>query len=388
VEEAMSIVLIADDFPPQVGGIQTYSCELARALVELGEEVAVCTGREAGSQEVDERLPYPVIRVPTKGSYPMAAMNLSDAQQQAAEMLQTPLRCVVATKWSPEGPAAILAHGALRCPMVLLGYGGEFSAPGGLVKRLVQRVVLRRMDLCLAISDYTAGLFRRAGLPEQRVGTIYGGVWPEQFAATDDEKAAVREELGAGDAPLIATVARLIERKGHRTVLEALPAVLERVPEAKYAIVGDGPMRRELEALAEELGVRERVIFAGQMPGERLGALYGAAQVCVMPSHAVRGKLPEGFGLVFLEAAAAGTPSIGSRFGGIPDAIEDGETGLLVEPQSPEELAAAITRLLTDHALRERMGEAARRRVEAQFTWRRVAERFLEHLRRLDGAGA
>ncbi len=377
----MSLIMIADDFPPAVGGIQTYARELALATAELGEEVAVVASAQPGAEALDAELPFTVVRVPTGGSYPVAAMNLSAGVQMALRALSAPPRCIVATKWSPEGPAAILAARALPRPIVLIGHGGEFAMSGGnLIKWLVQRAVLRRTARCLANSAYTAELFARARIPRERIGIIYGGVRPERFEHDPTEVTALREELGVGEAPMLLTVARLVERKGHETVLRALPAVLARIPRVRYVIVGDGPMREALESLTGELELGDTVIFAGRVEDERLPLCYLAADLFVMPGHPVRGELAEGFGLAFLEAAAAGVPSVGSSFGGIPDAIADGETGLLVPPREHEALAETLVHLLSDADLRARMAAAARERARREFTWRRVAERFLAEL--------
>ncbi len=384
----MSIIFLADDFPPDLGGIQTYACELARAVAELGEEVAVVASQQDGGEQFDAELPFTVVRVPTRDSYPMAAMNLSAGAAQAVGRLSSPPRCLVATKWSPEGPAAIFAFGRLRCPLVLIGHGGEFSHTGGnLLKWAMQRAVLRRMARCLTISHFTADLFSKARVRPEKVGIIYGGVRPERYETPDERVRAVRDELGLGDAPVLLTASRLVERKGHETVLRALPAVLEAQPETVWLIAGEGPMAEPLQELAGELGVADAVRFVGRVPDERLAELYAVADLYVMPSRPVRGMLPEGLGLVYLEAAAAGTPSVATNFGGIPDAIVDDETGVLVEPNDVEALAAAINELLGDPDRRLAMGEAARERVRAEFTWTRVAERFLDELTKLEGGG-
>lgn len=382
----MSIIFLADDFPPALGGIQTYACELARATSQLGEEVAVVAGRQEGGEQFDAELPFHVIRVPTRGSYPMAAMNLSAGAVQAAELLDTPPHCLVATKWSPEGPAATLAYGRLRSLMVLIGHGGEFSHTGGnLLKWLMQRVVLKRMHLCLANSHYTADLFTKAGVGRDRVGIIYGGVRPERYEMADERLRELRYEMALGEAPLLLTASRLVARKGHDTVMQALPKVLERFPQTTWVITGEGPMAGELMALAEELEVSDSVRFLGRVPDDRLAELYAVADLYVMPARPVRGDLAEGLGLAYLEAAAAGTPSVATNFGGIPDAVLDGETGLLVEPGDPDALAEAMIDLLSDPERRRAMGERARERVRAEFTWSRVAQRFLEELGAIEG---
>lgn len=375
----MSIIFLADDFPPALGGIQTFACELARATAKLGEEVAVVAGRQEGADELDGELPFEVIRVPTQGSYPMAAMNLSAGVGQAVERLDTPPHCMVATKWSPEGPGAILSFGRLRCPMALIGHGGEFSHTGGnLFKWLMQKVVLKRMHLCLANSHYTADLFAKAGVPDERIEVIYGGVRPEMYDVPQTQAQNLRDEMALGDSPVLLTASRLVERKGHDTVMQALPRLREGFPDLVWIVAGEGPMADTLMGMAGEVGVADMVRFIGRVSEERLATLYAAADLYVMPSRPIRGKLAEGFGLAYLEAAAAGTPGVATDFGGIPDAVVDGETGLLVPPNDPEALADAIAELLEDDERRAAMGEAARSRVREEFTWTRVAERFLD----------
>jgi len=380
----MRLIFLADDFPPEPGGIQTYSYELARAVAEAGAEVVVVASTQPGSETVDDAMPCPVVRVATSGGYAAAAVKLAAGAEEAATLLGGPPRCMVATKWAPEGPAAIWAARTIGRPFVLIGHGGEFSqARGQLIKWIVQRTVMRRAALFLANSSFTADLFRRAKAPADRIGIIYGGVRPERFEATDEQVEGLREEYGLAGKRVLATVSRLVSRKGHDIVLAAMPAILQSAPDAAYLIVGDGPMREKLEEQARELGLESSVVFAGNVADEMIPVCYRLCDALVMPSRPVRGELAEGLGLAYLEAAVCGKPSIGTNYGGIPDAIADGETGLLVDTNDIAGLASAATRLLGDEELRARLGEAARERALAEFTWERVAERFLAQVERI-----
>lgn len=380
----MRLIFLADDFPPEPGGIQTYSYELARAVSEAGAEVVVVASAQPGSEVVDDAMPCSVVRVATGGGYAAAALKLASGAEQAAAMLGGPPRCMVATKWSPEGPAAIWAARTVGRPFVLIGHGGEFSqARGQLIKWIVQRTVMRRAALFLANSSYTAKLFLRAKAPAERVGVIYGGVRPERFAASDEQVESLREEFGLAGRRVLVTVSRLVSRKGHDIVLAAMPAILRSVPDAAYLIVGDGPTREKLEEQTRELGLGGSVVFAGRVADEMIPACYRLCDALVMPSRPVRGELAEGLGLAYLEVAVCGKPSIGTNYGGIPDAIADGETGLLVDTDDIEGFAGAATRLLGDENLRAQMGQAARERALAEFTWARVAERFLAQVERI-----
>jgi phosphatidylinositol alpha-1,6-mannosyltransferase len=181
---------------------------------------------------------------------------------------------------------------------------------------------------------------------------------------------------------LLLSVARLVEWKGQDVVIRALHRVREEVPAAAYLIVGDGPYRRELERLVSELGLEQHVTFAGFVPESELPSYYRAADAMVVPSREFRDGLPiEGFGIVYMEASACGTPVIGGRGGGTDESILDGETGYQVDQNDPEAVADAAIRLLEDRDLAERMGRNGHQRAVRGFDWKIQADklrRFLE----------
>ena len=241
----------------------------------------------------------------------------------------------------------------------------------------MQRFVMRRAKRVISISRYTTDLAIRNGAPPDRTVVIAVGSDPDRFVPNPDGDAAKRR-FGFEGRRVILAVGRLVKRKGHETVLRAMPAILAAVPDALYAIVGTGSEKPELARSVAELGIEKHVRFMGKIPDDDLAAVYAAADVFVLTgSNNVRLGI-EGFGIVFLDAGCCEIPVVGGRTGGIIDAIEDGETGLLVDPDSAEETAAAVIRLLQDPDLAKQMGQAARRRVLRDFTWRRVAERTLE----------
>ncbi len=183
--------------------------------------------------------------------------------------------------------------------------------------------------------------------------------------------------LLAGADVLLLSVGRLQARKGHDLVLRALARLAPGDPRVRYVVIGDGPERQRLEQLARQLRVADRVAWAGIVATHELPACYASADVFVHPNR-VEGADFEGFGIVFLEAAASGLAAIGGRSGGVPEAIEDGRTGLLVSGTDAEELARAIVRLAGDAAARRLMGEAGRARALQEFSWERAARRVAE----------
>ena len=239
-----------------------------------------------------------------------------------------------------------------------------------------QRFALLAATRIVAVSRYTEALLVELGVPEDRIRIVHPGCDVNRFGpvgVSDELRARVTQ--GRAHQHLILTVGNLVERKGHDTVIRALPLLPKGANDVLYLIAGDGPYRAALEKLAADLGVASQVLFLGRVPSDELPLLYSLADSFVMVS---RQRLDacdvEGFGIVFIEAAACGKPAIGGRSGGVQDAIVDGVTGLLVDPLDSAAVANAITSLLLNPGLRERLGTAARERALRHFTWSRFTD--------------
>ena len=382
----MSIVMLAGDFPPQVGGIQRYCYQLAAALTRAGEQVVVIATDHRQAAEFDASSEVPVVRV-AAGSKAQVAMAIATKGVQLIReaLLGSEVEVVVAGKWSPEGPAAKLIQWRTGVPYVVIGYGREMTQTGAnLLKWVVQSLVIRGAAGGLAISHYTARQLQRRGLKPERIHVIYGGVRVQDFKVGDEETERLRGQLEIGDHKVLLTVSRLVQRKGHGNVIRALPLIANAVGPVRYLIAGTGPEEKNLRRLADECGVGELIQWLGHVPEEQLPALYHLSDIFIMPSRDLAGQPIEGLGLVYLEANLAQTPVIGGRTGGTGDAIEEGVSGLLVDPESGDEIAAAATRLLSDTRLAARLGMEGRQRVLEKFTWDHVAQRFQLALRDLN----
>ena len=372
----MSYLLLATDYPPQTGGIQRYHSNLALALQTLGREVHVIATEYPGWQEHDAAAAVPVTRVPGEGGKLAITRRLRDEAVRRAGSLQEPLRGIVSTKWSPEGPGAMQAARRLGVPWGVFGHDREFILhAANVVKWALQSYLLTHADLCFAISDYAAANFRRGFAPAARIRMVGCGIEIERFQPDPETAARLRQRHGLQGRPVLLTVARLVPRKGHLTVMQALRQVRARFPDVAYVIVGEGEFRPQLEQGIAAHGLHGNVIMAGAAADAELCGYYTMADVMVMPSYDIIGKPTEGFGLTFLEANCCGTPVIGSRSGGIPDAIAEGRSGLLVPPRNPGALAAAVERLLADPATAQEMGRTGQERARTQFRWEQVARR-------------
>jgi len=188
----------------------------------------------------------------------------------------------------------------------------------------------------------------------------------------------LRAKYGLNGCKVILTVGRLVERKGHDMVIRALPAVRDAVGAVRYLIVGSGPEEQRLRALSSDVGFRDDVVFVGHVRDEELPAFYACCDVFVMPCRALPGRDGiEGFGAVFLEAAASGKPVIAGRSGGIADAVVEGATGILVNPTDVKQLASMLTRLLLNRDEAARLGRNGRQRAEAlEAAWTATLRRI------------
>ncbi len=374
----MHILVVTQDFPPDVGGTQTYAAEMARGLARRGHRVSVVCPDRPGVRALDDEFAAAGVRTErvasTQDAFPIKAVP-------AVRRLLTRHNVDVAFAIAWPSALALLSAGVRRrnIPLALAAHGRELllepvGVPGGqAVYDAVRRRVIRRADLLLPVSRYTASLLVPFGVPATRIQIVNNGTDPDVFFPVDAAQcAALRARLGV-PGPMLLTVSRLVGRKGVNTVLEALPDVLRAHPGASYVVAGDGPDRDALVALASQLGLAEHVHFLGRIPYAELRTLYAAADVFVLPARESRPDV-EGFGIVFLEAGACSTPVIGADTGGIPDAIEHGRTGLLVPPDDPAALAQALGELLGSPDSAAAMGAAGRKRVEETFNWQRAAD--------------
>ena len=383
----MSLIFLAADFPPSKGGIQTVAYELPLALMRAGEEVAVVTVCQDGGEEFDATCAYPVVRVPV-GSKLQIATNLAVGVDDLAYELSEKPRAIVATKWFPEGLAATWTLRSLSLPVALIAHGREFRLHGGNpLKWLLQKYILRQVRIAFAVSNWTAGELARAGVRRDRIHVVNNGIRSEVFEQPGDIE-RLRRELNLGAEPVLLTVGRLVARKGHADIIRLLPAVMRRVGPVTYVIAGSGPEEDSLRECADACGVAEHLRFAGAPSDDELPTYYHLCNVFVMPTRNVPGDPLEGFGIAYLEANAAGKPVIGTRCGGVADAIEDGVSGLLVEPGDDDALVDAVVKLLTDEELAARLGDGGRTRVRDHFTWDQIAARFLEGLASLLSKGS
>jgi len=373
-------LLLTHDFPPMSGGISRWMGELARRYPQ--GELVVSTAQHPDSDEVDERLPNRVDRLAMPAKRLKTLQGILTWSRHVSVLTRTlNVEFIWCGTLKPSAYPAKWVRERLGTPFGVIAHGSDFltlrhETHRSAIKRRVAKGLLDAASVIVANSSWTRDLCLSVlgelgvSLAEDRVRVVPLGTDPEFFRSGIDTS-AVAKKYDLEKGRWLLTVAPLAASKGIDTVLQALAASEGELASLNYAVVGAGAELAPLKALAKKLGVTQRVRFLTDVPDADLPALYNLATAYVGLSRQA-GLDVEGFGISFAEAAACGLPVIGARSGGIPDVVADGETGLLVNAERPDEVVAAIAKLLKDGKLAGRLGKEGRSRVEKFQNWDRV----------------
>ncbi|MBC6465381.1 glycosyltransferase family 4 protein [Actinomadura alba] len=365
-------LVITNDFPPRPGGIQAFVHNLA--LRRPPGSVVVYAPSWKGAREFDAEQPFPVVRHPTSLMLPVPSVLRRAGRLARSEGCDTVL-------FGAAAPLGLLApslrrYGVERFVAVTHGHEAgwaQLPVAGSLLRRIGDGV-----DVLTYLGEYTRSRMVRvlSSGAAARMARLAPGVDEKAFHAGAGG-AEIRRRHGLTDRPVAVCVSRLVPRKGQDALIAGWPRVLRAVPDAALLLVGGGPHRRRLEDLAASHGVTSSVRFTGSVPWEELPAHYDAGDVFAMPCRTRRRGLDvEGLGIVYLEASATGLPVIAGDSGGAPDAVLEGETGLVVPGRTVSAVSDAVSGLLRDPARSRAMGEKGRSWVEREWRWEVQAQRL------------
>jgi phosphatidylinositol alpha-1,6-mannosyltransferase len=376
----MRQLLLTYDFPPIGGGIARMTGELAKRYP--AGTLLVSTGLVSGSMPGDRELPNPVDRVGIRSTRLRTIQGLLVWSHRAQRLARTFAPGFVwCGNLKPAGFPALWVRRREGIPYGIIFHGSELLLLRHRIgrmprKRVAARMAIQHATVLAANSTWTRNLclevLDEMGLkPDDfEVLTIPLGTDPRHFRPGLDT-GAVRARYGLDQGRWLLTVARLEIHKGIDTGLKMVAALRESHPELRYAIVGTGSRQAELEALARGLGVTDRVRFLTNVSDADLPALYNCAEFYLGLSRPEE-LLIEGFGISLVEASACGVPVVGGRTGGIPDAVRDGETGILVDATDLDAVVRVVRALLGDRERCLRLGRGGREAVESYFNWDRV----------------
>ena len=360
----MRHLLVTNDFPPKVGGIQSYLWELWRRLPP--DDVCVLTTNQDGADAWDREQEFRIERYPTRWMTPtprlVRRVNRLAADHRAEVVIIDPV--------APLGLAGgSLPHG-FDLPMAAVIHGAEVTVPArNPLSRRSMRACIRNADYVISAGGYPLAEAERSIGRAIDAVMVPPGVDRRRFRPlSDDEAASTRRRWGLPErGPVVLGLSRLVPRKGFDVLIDAVARLHADHRDVTLAIAGTGRDEQRLRRRAERAGVG--VHFLGRIPDDEMSALFGAADIFAMLCRdRWFGWEQEGFGIVFLEAAAAGTPQVAGRSGGSHEAVVDGQTGRVVnDPSDVAEVAAVLGELLSDPETRSAMAVAGRRRVEEEF---------------------
>lgn len=375
------------DFPPVGGGISRWIEEMARRYPP--GTLRVSTGSMPGQEAIDCAFPNPVDRIAVS-SHRLKTLRGRLAWRRRAGMLASdPMaRFSWCGSLRPAGYPARHAWKRYGVPYGVLVHGGDLlrfvrRIRHSALKRATYRALFQPARVIAANSRWTADCCRallhdlQLDAVADRITVVPLGTDPLRFRADPGGAAAFRARCGLPEATWLVTVARLVPHKGIDTAIRVVAELALRHPRLRYAVVGRGPLRQELQELSARLGVGDRVHFLDSVGDDELAAAYSIGSVYLGLSRENERDV-EGFGISLSEAAACGLPVVAARAGGIPDTVDDGITGLLSPPEDVSAAARAVETLLADPALAAGLGAAGRVQVERFFNWDRVVRHMRE----------
>jgi phosphatidylinositol alpha-1,6-mannosyltransferase len=363
------ILLVTNDFGPRTGGIETFVIGLLERISD--HEVTVFTSRQGDTSEYDqqwfEKFGVRVIRDRSKILLPSWRVSRAVKEVVASHKIEIVV-------FGAAAPLALMSS-ALRKSgvkkIIALTHGHEVWWAKIFPFNLAIKRIGKSVDHLTYLGEFTRQAISKALTDKsaKEMVKIAPGIDTAHFIPQPDAMQK-RKELGLQDKKIIISVGRLVHRKGQDKLIEAMPDVLRKIPNAHLLIVGVGPYKNHLEKLVNKLSLKENVTFAGRIMYDRLPSYLSAADLFAMPSRSrFFGLEVEGLGIVYLEASACGIPVVAGNSGGAPDAVLEGVTGLCVDGTNVAEIASALIEICSDAERASHMGAAGRNWIVDQWRW-------------------
>jgi len=372
----LKLLIVAIDYPPNSGGIATYGLQLANALSAEHDVTVFASGMD---QDGDREQAFTTIR--------SASCSVFRHLQFAWKLLRLldngQFDAVLHTTW----PTALIGYLFLKNhhpPYFISAHASEILDDRTSWRRTIKGTLkalkismLRQAAGVFPVSNYTAELLKAMGVEESTIQVINNGVDPDQFHSV--------KRSGFHSPPRLLTVARLDKHKGHDVVLKVMSKLKKKGISLSYQIVGKGDEEEHLKSLASQLDITDSVDFKGFVSESERAQIYANSDIFIMLSREIKGRLDliEGFGISFLEAGAAALPVIAGKSGGVSDAVRDGVTGYLIDPEDEGRVEAVLTKMIENENETIQMGRNGRTWIEEEMGWQHVASRVTAAIQKM-----
>jgi phosphatidylinositol alpha-1,6-mannosyltransferase len=394
-DEIKRSLLFTLEFPPNIiGGITTYYYNVCKNLPP--DKIVILAPQFQDAQNFDGKHRFKIIRKKLLHKFPetlpkgffgvmkiVFSVRWISMFKYFVQTVKThDIQLIQVGQFLPVGTLAMIYKKRKNIPYIVYAHGIDILIPQKFMrKNTLLKSIISHAKGIIANSNFTRNELIKLGAVPDKIKVV--NPCPNMEANTFSEFRLRRiiDEQKLKNRDILLTVGRLVERKGHDKVIEALPEIIKKVPNVIYLICGKGPHKKKLISLVNKNNLSDYVKFLGQLPQEDLTAYYQLCDVFIMPSRQLPNGDVEGFGIVFIEANLFGKPVIGGRSGGIPEAILDGQTGVLVNPIDIINIADAAIQLLTDKTLSQRLGQQGQIRARNDFDWKIQTEKIKEILK-------
>ena len=308
---------------------------------------------------------------------------LLNAARKTIEICKNYNADIICPFWAlPQGLIGVLVKRIFNRPLIVGTFPVEIALSQSKYQFMMPALdlVFKMADVIIPNSNFTKKEIERMGVNPNKLKMVYPGVDPKKFNPNLDGS-LVREKYNCNGDPILLTVCRLVERKGIRYLIDALPSIRKEFPNVQLLIVGDGPETNILMSQAKRLGVMDSTVFCRTVPDDDLPYFYAIADVFILPAIIDSKGDTEGLGVVMLEAMASGVPVIASRVGGVPEALNYGKTGILIEQKNPKQIKEAVISLLHNDDLRMSLSKKGREWILKTFSWDSLAKQITEIFR-------
>jgi phosphatidylinositol alpha-1,6-mannosyltransferase len=365
----MKSLFIINDFPPILGGQSNYYFNLCGAFPK--GELTILAPRCQGYQSFDQNHYLPIIRRNYLIQIPVVekiCKILLPFFYSLPIIKREKITCIHCGHVLSTGVIGLVFKKFLKIPYIVYTHSADILEyqKYGLIKKLLQSI-LKHAARVSCNSQFTFDKLLDLGVAKDKIKLIYPKTDLQRFDPSSVETASIVSRYHLAAKKVILSINRLIERKGNDVMIKAMPDILKEIPNAIYVIGGSGYYEGKLKEIVKELDLEKAVIFVNNLSDEDVIKFYKVCEVFVMISRTIKEEDTEGFGVVFLEANACGKPVIGGRSGGIPEAVVDGYSGLLVDPLNVNEITRAVVRLCQEEQYAVLLGQQGKKRVQEQF---------------------